>query len=460
MSMLFDYVVIGAGVGGYPAAISLAQKGFKVAIVEKNKVGGECTNYGCIPTKAMIREASLIYELRKRNIGFDYNSVYSDIVEKREKIVSEVRGGLEYVLDKNDVKVIQGEARLYTSMPSVEVTFSTGEKKIVEAKKILLAVGSYPVCPSNLVVDNDRILNSRSILNLRKPPVSITIIGGGAVGVEYAFVFSTLGSEVHLVEKSENVLPGMDDDVRLGVKRSLIKHGVKLHLNDQVNSITKNSNGVVVETLKTRIESEIALVAIGRKPATDKLGVENAGIKTDNKGFIIVNEYLETSNPHYFAVGDVIGHPMLAHKAIYQSLVAAENMAGKKIAFRKLIPFIVYSIPFAGGVGAVPSKDDVATGRVRIARFGYHGLAMAHIEDGVDGFLKIVYNDKHEVIGAHAIGPETDMIIAALTIAIEKKLTLEEIGEVIYPHPSMSEALRESVLIGLEKPIHTVVFRK
>lgn len=460
MSLSFDYIVVGSGVGGYPAAISLAQKGFKVAIIEKNKIGGECTNYGCIPTKVMIREASFIDELKKKNISFDQDSVYLQMIEKREKIVSQVRNGLEYVLERNDVKVVQGEAKLYTSMPSIEVTFSTGEKRVLEAKKILLAVGSYPACPGNLVVDNDRILNSRSILSLSKPPSSITIIGGGAVGVEYAFIFSAVGSEVYLVEKSDNVLAGMDDDVRLGVKRSLIKHGVKLYVNDQVNNISKNNNSVVVETLKTKIESELALVAIGRKPATNKLGVENAGIKTDNKGFIIVNEYLETSNPYYFAVGDVIGHPMLAHKAIYQSLVAAENMAGKKLAFNKLIPFIVYSIPYAGGVGVVPRKEDIAEGKIRIAKFSYHGLAMAHIEDGVDGFLKIVYNDKREVIGAHAFGPETDMIIALLTMAIEKKLTLDEIGEIIYPHPSMSEAIRESVFIGLEKPIHTVVFRR
>lgn len=460
MSINFDFVVIGAGVGGYPAAIHLAQEGYRVAIIEKNKIGGECTNYGCIPTKVMVREATIINELKKRSEKLNLNQIYKDILEKREEIVTNIRKGLEYVLEKNDVKIIPGEAKLYTTQPSVKVTLNTGEKTVVDAKKILLATGSYPVCPGNLIVDNESILNSRSILKLSEPPSSIVIIGGGAVGVEYAFIFSSMGSDVYLVEKSENVLSGMDDDVRASVRKALIKQGVKLHLSDMVLSIEKSVKSTIVQTQKVRLEAEKVLVAIGRKPATSELGLENAGIKTDEKGFIIVDEYFQTTNPNFYAVGDVIGHPMLAHKAMYQSLIAAKNMKGEKCLFKKQIPFIVYSIPYAGGVGVIPKKEDILDGKIKVSKFVYSGLAMARIEDGIDGFVKLVYDNDKRIIGAHAFGPESDMIISTLTIAIEKKLTLDEIGEIVYPHPSMSEAIREVALIGSGKPIHTVLFHK
>lgn len=462
MSLTFDFLIIGAGVGGYPAAVSLAQMGYKVAIVEKDRVGGECTNYGCIPTKAMIKESMILTEIKRRGASIDISDFYSKMIGKRDKVVSDVKGGIEYVLEKNDVKILHGEAKLYTANPSVEVTFTTGERKTVEAKKVLIAVGSRPICPNNLVVDNERIVNSRSVLQLRSPPSSITIIGGGAVGVEYAFIFNSLGSEVHLIEKSDNVLPGMDDDIRMAIRRSLLRRGVRLYLNEVVNRVSRSAGGgVLVQTQRNNIESEVALIAIGRRPATDGIGLENAGVETDDRGFIVVDKYLQTSNPNFYAVGDAVGHPMLAHKAIYQSLVAARNMAGDRVAFDKQIPYVVYSIPYAGGVGVVPKKDETLEGKYKAVKFNYGGLSMAHIEDGTDGFLKIVYTPSDGVIiGAHAYGPDSDMIIAALTLAIEKRLTLGEIGETVYPHPSISEAIREATLIGLGKPIHTVLFHK
>lgn len=457
-SLRFDFVVIGGGVGGYPAAIDLARKGYRVALVERGLLGGECVNYGCIPTKAMVKAASLTRELEAIAPSFRSSVTFSEVVRKRNEVTRRVREGLEYLLEKNGVTVFMGTARLKSSLAEVEVTLKEGKERLVlEAEKVLLATGSSPSAPPGIVVDNERIFDSRGVLALEEPPRSLVIVGAGAVGVEYAFIFAYMGSTVTVVEKGDNVLPGMDDDVRLAVRRALARAGVRFVPLTPVEGVTKEGSSVIVMAGGERLRADAVLVATGRKPNTAGIGLEEAGVATDRRGFIVVNEYLETTNPRVYAVGDAVGDPMLAHKAIYQSLVAARNMEGSKVPFLKRIPIVVYSIPYAAGVGVVATKEDVAEGRVRAARFSYAALPMALIEGYEEGFLKVVYDRSGRVVGAHAFGPGSDMLIALMTLAIEKGLTVQDLAETVLPHPSVSEAAREASLIALGEPIHTVL---
>jgi len=458
LSVDYDYIVIGGGLGGYPAAIELARRGGRVAIIEKGLFGGECANYGCIPTKALLHAAGIIHDA-SRTPGIEARvKSFKEIVEWRNSISKKLSMGVEWLLRKYGVDVYKGVARLEDPEGTVTVE-KEGSTERIRGSRILLATGSEPAYPPMIRVDHVRVLDNRSVLKLKEIPESIVIVGGGPIGVEYACVFSALGSKVTIVEMLPTILYGMDEDCVSILLKQLRSSGVNILLNSPIEDI-EVKGGRVLARVKggVEVEAEYALIATGRKPATRGVGLENAGVKVDRKGYIIVDEGMRTSNPRIYAAGDVTGPPFLAHRAYYQSLVAASNMAGEERVFNKIVPSVVYSIPQVAGVGLTEEEareKGVSYGK---SVFKYAALGRALIESGGVGMIKILYSrDTGRLLGVHAVGPSAETIISEATLALELKATVEDIASIIKPHPTMHEALKEAAELAIGKPIHMYV---
>ncbi|MCE4602516.1 MAG: dihydrolipoyl dehydrogenase [Desulfurococcales archaeon] len=457
MAERYDVAVVGGGPGGYPAAIRAAQLGARVALVEEDRLGGECTNYGCIPTKAMVRPLEAIH--RAASLSFTRGGLEVDfeaLMEWVGSVVSQVSGGVETLLKGYDVEVIRGRARLVSST-ALEVD---GGK--IWANRIVIATGTSPSSIPGLSVDGEVVHNNRTILGLRRKPGSMLIIGGGYIGVEYANVMAKLGVEVSIVEMMPRLLPGMDKDLARVAQRRLKKLGVEVHTNTMVKEI-KTGEGGAVATLSSgvKLEAEKVLVAVGRRPNTRGLGLENAGVSLDERGYIRVDDGMATSNPRIYASGDVAGPPLLAHKAFLQGAVAGENAAGGDAVYQpRAVPAVVYTEPELASVGYTLDEAREAGFNAGEKRYPLGGLAMARIEDATDGMIKLVYDvDSQQILGVHIAAPHAGEIIAGLTLALEYGATLEDLALTIHPHPSIVEAVREAAELVLGKPIHYILRR-
>ncbi len=457
----YDLVVIGGGPGGYPGAIRAAQRGLRVAIVEAEHFGGECTNYGCIPTKALLMASIAVFEAKRW--GGEAKLDPSVLAEKVESVVKRVRGGIEHILESYGVEIVKGIARIKgEGRVAVE---SSDSRFTLEYKALLLAPGSMSWSPPGLEPTGVRIVDNRGVLRdyIRNPPRSLLVVGGGPVGVEFAQVFAALGTSVTVAEMMPRLLPGMDKDLGIYARRLLTKHGVKVKTNCRVESLEERGNGVRAKLCGREEEYEAVLVAIGRTPRTHGLGLENIGVETDEKGFIRTNEYLETTTSNVYASGDATGHPMLAHKAIHQSLIAADNIAlGRKVKYdASLIPLVVYGAVELAQVGIVSAKDakekgfNVGETRVRLGSVGYAVAAGAE-----DGFAKIIYDrETGRLLGASIAAPHSSDIIAAVAVAIAAGMNIEEASNVVYPHPAACEAFIEALMAAKRLPLHYIVPR-
>ncbi len=453
--MEYDYIIIGGGLGGYPAAIELSRNGYKVALIEKHKLGGECTNYGCIPTKAFIHFARTFHEGNKLPGLRTEITNYREMRLWRDSIIKRLVEGISFLLEKYGVETIQGEAILKNPHGEVIVN-AEKERKELKAEKILIATGTRPFIPKGFNVDGKRVHDNRTLLSIDRIPKSIIIIGGGAIGVEYANTFALLGTDVTLIELMPQILPGMDPECVRWVSRNLRKLKVKVYTKTFITELKTNENIVEANTNKgMSVSAEYALIATGRVPNTNGLGLENAGVKTDEKGYIIVDETLKTSNPRIYAAGDVAGPPLLAHKAYTQSLVAARNMMGENVKFDHLIPYVVFSTPEIACTGMT---EEVAKDKgisYKTVKFYYTALSRAHIESDGEGFIKILFNEESKrIIGTHIYGPYASEIISEFTLAMEKGISVNDIADVIHPHPTMSEAVKEVAELALDRPIH------
>ncbi len=458
MAEKYDLVVIGGGPGGYPAAIRASQEGLNVAVIEADRLGGECTNYGCIPTKAMMKpleyiSSALSLPFARGSIDVDFESMMKWVHD----IVSQVSGGVEMLLKGYNIEVKKGYARLESS---TKIVLDSGES--LWADKIIIATGTSPSTIPGIDVDGEVVHNNRTILGLKRKPASLLIIGGGYIGVEYANIMAKLGVEVTLVEMLPRILPGMDKDLARVAERRLKKQGVKV------------LTGTVVKELKARegraeavlqggeaIEVEKVLVAVGRRPNTSGIGLENAGVKTGDKGFIIVNDRMETSNPRIYAVGDVAGPPLLAHKAFMQGVVAGENAASGEAYYQpRAVPAVVYTEPELASTG-LTLDDAKKMGYDAVEkRYPLGGLAMARIEGATDGMIKLVYDKgTMQLLGAHIAAPHAGEIVTLLTLALEYGASVEDLALTIHPHPSIAEAVKEAAELVLEKPIHYILRR-
>jgi len=455
----YDLVVIGGGPGGYPGAIRASQLGLRVALVEADRLGGECTNYGCIPTKALLKPANTIWSIRsmkfvKGELDLDFNEYISWV----SSIVERISGGVEMLLKGYGVDLYRGEAKLLDR--NTLYVENIGE---IKAEKILIATGTNPSELPLLKVDGEVIHNNRTILRIRRKPSSILIVGGGYIGVEFASLYAKIGVEVHLAEIMPNLLPGMDQDLSRAAERMLKNLGVKIRTNTTVKSIEKRQNEAHVELSSgEKLSVEKILVAVGRKPRSENLGLREVGVELDEKGYIRVDGSMRTSVENIYASGDITGPPLLAHRAFMQSLVAAENAAGKKVLYDpRAVPSVIFTEPEMAFVGMSEEEARKNGYKPKSLKMPLGGVARAVIEGGEEGFAKIIYDeDTKQLLGFVAMAPHASEIVSEATLAIEMGASIEDLSLTIHPHPTISEIFGEISELALGRPKHFLIRKR
>jgi dihydrolipoyl dehydrogenase len=466
-----DVVVIGAGTGGYVAAIRAAQLGLKVAVVEKQKaLGGTCLIWGCIPTKALLEHAHALkvaqdwkewgLTIGQAAIGLDMNQVQT----RKDKIVKGLTGGVELLFKKNKIDWIKGSGRL-AGQGKVEIT--EGQKQTLIAKKeIIVATGSYARSVPGIEIDRKRIITSDEAIGLTEVPKSILIMGSGAVGVEFASIFRRFGSDVTIIELLPRLVPVEDEAVSAELERSFKKQGIKVLTGTKVTSAKPGAEGVEIDAQTpdgktSKMKAERLLVATGRGPVSTGLGAEEAGLAMD-RGYIRVDREYKTSVPGISAIGDVItfdkpGHPQLAHLSSAEGIALAERIAGKEFGPINYdqVPGCTYCDPEIGSVGLTEKEAQARGYDVKIGTFKFGILARARIAGEVEGFVKIVFDKKYdEILGVHMIGARSTELVAEATLALRLECTVEELIRTIHAHPTMSEAVGEAAHAAHGAPIH------
>jgi dihydrolipoamide dehydrogenase len=452
--MAYDLIIIGSGPGGYSAACRAGQYGLKTAIVEKDpKLGGTCLHVGCIPTKALLHTADVWDRFTHSEAeGIHVQNPQLDMAlvnDRKNKIVSKHAKGVEALMKKNKVEWVKGYGRL-TGPGRVEVT-NGGSSKTLEAKNIMLATGSEARMLPGLTPD-DTILTNIEILNLTSVPKTLIVIGAGAVGVEFASIFSRFGSKVTILELLPRIVPVEDEEVSKELERYFKKHGIRIETGARVENIRKGGAGVQLSaTLSSgkteEMEAEKLLVAVGRKPNTDNMGLENTRIQMD-RGFIKVDEYQRTGEPGVYAIGDIVaGTPQLAHVATMEGLVAVAHMAGKpaRPINRNRIPGATYTEPGIGSVGLTEAQAKAEGFTVKVGKFPFLANSKASILGTHEGFVKVVIDAKWgEILGVHIIGPQAFELLGEAVAAMEAEATVETMMSTIHAHPTIYEAMGEA----------------
>ncbi|MCS7120271.1 MAG: dihydrolipoyl dehydrogenase [Nitrososphaerota archaeon] len=458
---IFDVAVIGAGIGGYVAAIRAAQLQRSVALIEREKVGGTCLNWGCIPTKTMLSIINL-FETAKNfgDLGLRMEGIdLGKAAERKDAVVNRLSSGVHYLIKKNSIKLIEGKGTI-KSRDTIQVSTSNGKEETIRAKNIVIATGSNDARPPEFRVDEKSVLTSRSALSIRECPESLAVIGGSIIGIEMAVIFNGLGSKVKIIESAASILPSFDREIGAAYQRILRRKGIDVVTGSKVAAVTiRPDSGVRLMVTSngssTEVEVEKALISMGRRPSTENLGLENVGLQM-REGFILVDRHMRTNVPNIYAVGDVTGGKMLAHAALAGGVVAAENIAGLNSVFDpKIMPSCVYCKPEIASVGlseeeAKSQGYDVAVGRFPMLANG-RALSLGESE----GFAKIVCDRKTgEILGVHLIGPNVTEVIGEASLAIKLECTVEELGSLIHAHPTVSETLMEAARAAVNKAIH------
>ena len=458
----YDLAILGGGPGGYVAAIRGAQLGLKTCIIEKDKLGGICLNWGCVPTKALLKNAEVYNTIKnadKYGIKVDKLSVDFPANVKRSRDVSNrLSKGIEFLMKKNKITHIHGMGKL-TSKTTIEMT-SSKKKEKVNAKKIIIATGARPRTFPGMEIDGQRVISSREAMMLDAPPKKMIIIGSGAIGCEFASYFNEFGSEIHLVEMLDRVLPVEDADVSKEVARNFKKSGIKIYTGTKVSSIDRLKTKVKVHTGKNGnkeiLEGDLALLAAGVAGNIEKIGLEKLGIVTDG-GAITINEYNQTNIPNIYAIGDVSGPPWLAHVASAQGHVAADHAAGhetKPVNYSN-VPGCTYCQPQVGSLGMTEALAKEAGHDVKVGKFSFQASGKAMAVGNTSGFVKLVFDAKYgELLGAHIVGAEATELIAELGIAKALEATWEDIAMSVHAHPTLSEAIMEAALDAYGSAIH------
>lgn len=464
----FDVVVIGSGPGGYVSAIRCAQLGFKTAIIEKyTTLGGTCLNVGCIPSKALLdsshRYHDSIAHLEEHGIKIE-GQVKVDLekmIARKQAVVEQTSGGINFLMDKNKITVFQGKGS-FVDATHIKIDKNDGSSETIEAKHTIIATGSKPSSLPFITIDKERVITSTEALKLKEIPKHLIIIGGGVIGLELGQVYLRLGSEVSVVEFMDRIIPGMDSALSKELTKVLKKQGMKFYTSHKVKSVARKGDAVTVEADNAKgetitLQGDYSLVSVGRKPYTEGLNAEAAGVKINERGQIEVNEHLQTTASNIYAIGDVVKGAMLAHKAEEEGVFVAETLAGQKPHINyNLIPGVVYTWPEVSGVGQTEEQLKAAGVSYKSGSFPFKALGRARASSDTDGFVKILADAKtDEVLGVHMIGARVADLIAEAVTAMEFRASAEDITRMSHAHPTFAEAIKEAALAATDnRPIH------
>ena len=462
----YEVVIIGSGPGGYVAGIRAGQLGLKTALVEKDdKLGGTCLHVGCIPTKALLLNAEVYdYFKNAKEYGIICQGFSVDwlaIQARKTKIVTKLSKGVEFLLKKNRVEIIRGFGRLVRT-GKVSVTSSTGQAREIEAQNIILATGSEAKLLPGIEADGKTILTNKEVLDLKEIPKSMVVIGAGAVGVEFASIFHRFGTKVTVLEMLPRAVPLEDEEISAEFEKSFRRQGIAVHTQAKVQKVTKTAKGVSVEYAVSEgkpqiLEAETCLVAVGRAPNTEGIGLEKTRVKLE-RGFVKVSPYMETDEQGVYAIGDIVaGSPLLAHVGSMEGIVAVTHAAGKPtepINYQQ-VPNCTYCEPEIGSVGLTERQAREAGNKVKVGKFPFSANSKAAILGAREGLVKIVSDERYgEILGVHMIGPRVTEMLAEAVMAMRLEDTVLDVSHTMHAHPTLSEAMLEAAHAAVDLPVH------
>ncbi|WP_088340843.1 dihydrolipoyl dehydrogenase [Robiginitalea sediminis] len=459
----FDVIVLGSGPGGYVTAIRASQLGFKTAIIEKENLGGVCLNWGCIPTKALLKSAQVFEYLKHAgDYGLTVDGADKDfgaVVKRSRDVADGMSKGVQFLMKKNKIEVINGYGTLQPGK-KVSVKGSDGKETVYEASHIIVATGARSRELPSLPQDGKKIIGYREAMTLPQQPKKMIVVGSGAIGIEFAYFYNSMGTEVTVVEYMPNIVPVEDEDVSKQLERSFKKAGVKIMTSAEVTGVDTSGSGVKA-TVKTKkgeeiLEADIVLSAVGIKTNIENIGLEAVGIATD-RDKILVNDYYQTNIPGYYAIGDVTPGPALAHVASAEGILCVEKLAGMHVEPLDYgnIPGCTYCMPEVASVGLTEAKAKEAGYDIKVGKFPFSASGKAKASGNADGFVKVIFDAKYgEWLGCHMIGAGVTDMIAEAVLGRKLETTGHEILKAVHPHPTMSEAVMEAVADAYDEVIH------
>lgn len=455
--MSYDVIVLGSGPGGYPAAIRASQLGKKVAIVERESLGGICLNWGCIPTKALLKSAQVFeYARHAGDYGLEINDPkanFDEVIKRSRGVAGKMNKGVQFLMKKNKIDVVMGDGKLL-SATKLEVTDKDGKKQTLEAKNIIIATGARARELPAMKFDGKKIIEYRKAMSLERQPKSMIVVGSGAIGTEFAYFYNSLGTKVTIVEFLPRVVPVEDEEVSKELEKSFKKQGIEIMTGSEVTKVDTSGDGIKA-TVKTAdgektLEADVLLSAVGITANIEGIGLEELGIKTE-KGRILVNGRQETNIKGVYAIGDCTPHQALAHKASKEGIIAAEHLAGKNpepIDYNN-VPGCTYCIPEIASVGFTEKAAKEAGYELKVGKFPFMASGKATAAGDTTGFAKVIYDAKYgELLGAHIIGYNVTEVIAEVVVARKLETTSHEILNAIHPHPTISEAVKEATAVA------------
>ena len=461
--MSYDIVIIGSGPGGYVTAIRASQLGLKTAVIEKAELGGICLNWGCIPTKALLKSAQVFEYLKHAgDYGIQASDAKADfgaVVKRSRDVAGGMSKGVQFLMKKNKIDVITGTGKVKPGK-KVEVTAADGSVQMIDAKHIIIATGARSRELPNLKQDGKKVIGYREAMTLPSQPKSLVVVGSGAIGVEFAYFYATMGTKVTIVEFMPNIVPVEDEEVSKQLERSFKKIGVEILTKTTVEGVDTTGNGCKVKVKSEKgesvIEADIVLSAVGITPNIENIGLEEVGIATD-KGRILTNKYYETNIPGYYAIGDVLPTQALAHVASAEGITCVEKIAGMHVEAidYKNIPGCTYCQPEIASVGYTEKAAKEAGFEIKVGKFPFSASGKAKAGGAADGFVKLIFDAKYgELLGAHMIGANVTEMIAEIVTARKLETTGHEIIKAVHPHPTMSEAVMEAAAAAYGEVIH------
>jgi dihydrolipoamide dehydrogenase len=461
--MDFDVIVVGSGPGGYVTAIRASQLGLKTAVVEKENLGGVCLNWGCIPTKALLKSAQVFeYVKHAEDFGIkvsEYDKDFNAVVNRSRQVANGMSGGVQFLMKKNKITVIDGFGKVQPGK-KVAVTAEDGKETVYSANHIIIATGARSRELPSLPQDGKKIIGYRQAMTLDKQPEKLVVVGSGAIGIEFAYFYNSMGTDVTVVEYLPNIVPLEDEEVSKQLERTFKKSGIKVMTSSEVTGVDTSGDGCKV-TVKTKkgeevLDADIVLSAVGIAPNVEGIGLEDVGIATD-RGRIMVNDYYQTTVPGYYAIGDIVKGPALAHVASAEGILCVEKIAGHNVEPLDYgnIPGCTYCFPEVASVGMTEKAANEAGYDLKVGKFPFSASGKASASGHKDGFIKVIFDAKYgELLGAHMIGSNVTEMIAEAVLARKLETTGHEILKAVHPHPTLSEAFMEATAAAYDEVIH------